>query len=177
MDPRHHHDLNPLEVTEMVLAFARLPKPKNSGLVMNKPLGGMSHAGRLFQARMWRDYAMQWDLPVGTLRRRWNRYSGRLAPSVCDVRGSTSIWRPDYVAHFTEYQPETTMSFLLTDEERSRFVAYLDNVAASNEAVARQMVEIAVPEVLISRQRNEAAACRVVAEMLRSAQIMTVGQR
>ena len=44
-------------------ASDRQPPPRTSGLVMNKPSGGMSHAGRLFQARMWRDYAMRWDTP------------------------------------------------------------------------------------------------------------------
>jgi hypothetical protein len=31
----------------------------------------MSIAGRLFQARMWRLYAMIWDLPVVSLERQW----------------------------------------------------------------------------------------------------------
>lgn len=64
MDPRHRHDLNALEVTEILLRF---PMPVTRGLVVGKPVGGMTHAGRLFQARMWRNYAMQWDLPD----RRW----------------------------------------------------------------------------------------------------------
>ena len=55
----------------MVLRFARLPKPPNKGLVVNKPIGGMSRAGRLFQARMWREYAAQWALPDHDIRRRW----------------------------------------------------------------------------------------------------------
>ena len=68
MDPRHRRDLNALEVTEIVLRF---PMPVTRGLVMNKPAGGMSHAGRLFQARMWREYAMDWDLPDWNIRRGW----------------------------------------------------------------------------------------------------------
>lgn len=68
MDLRHHHDLNPLEITEIVLRF---PMPTTRGLVMNMPARGMTHAARLFQARMWRAYAMEWDLPPSNLRRRW----------------------------------------------------------------------------------------------------------
>lgn len=60
--------MNPLQVTEYLL---RQPKPFSAGLVVNRPARGMSHAARLFQARMWRGYAMEWDLPRYTLRRRW----------------------------------------------------------------------------------------------------------
>ena len=60
--------MNPLEVTEWLL---RQPKPYSSALVLNRPARGMSHAGMLFQARMWRRYAMDWDLPAWNIRRRW----------------------------------------------------------------------------------------------------------
>lgn len=68
MDPRHHRDLSPMEVTEIVLRF---PMPTTKGLVMNKPVGGMTHHSRLFQARMWRAYTMDWDLPEWHIRRGW----------------------------------------------------------------------------------------------------------
>lgn len=65
--------------------------------------------------------------------------------------------------------------FLLTDEERGRFSAYLEQVAWSNEGIVRQMVEIAVPEELIARLRAEAKACRLVSEMLRSTTSFSFG--
>ena len=61
-------DPNPLQVTEMVLRF---PRPFSAGLVVNRPASGMSHAARLFQARMWRGYVRQWDSPEGSLQRGW----------------------------------------------------------------------------------------------------------
>lgn len=62
--------MNPVEVTEWLL---RQPPPFSSGLVVNRPPAGMSHAARLFQARMWRRYAMDWDLPDGYGRGAWVR--------------------------------------------------------------------------------------------------------
>lgn len=50
-------DSDAVRITEMVL---RQPPPYTRGLVVNRPAGGMSHRARLFQAGMWRDYAMTW---------------------------------------------------------------------------------------------------------------------
>lgn len=49
--------MNPLEVTEWLL---RQPAPWSRGLVVNMPAGGVTFHSRLFQARMWREYAMTW---------------------------------------------------------------------------------------------------------------------
>lgn len=49
--------MNPLEVTEWLL---RQPPPTTRGLIVNMPAGGMSFRARLFQASMWRGYAMTW---------------------------------------------------------------------------------------------------------------------
>lgn len=46
-------------------------QPFSAGLVRNRPAGGMTVAGRLFQAAMWRRYAMDLDLPCWNNRRRW----------------------------------------------------------------------------------------------------------
>lgn len=73
-------DANALEITEWLL---RQPPPFTSGLVVNRPIGGMSHAGRLFQARMWRNYAMEWDLPEWDLRRRWVEKIGGASRAEC----------------------------------------------------------------------------------------------
>ena len=70
----------PLEVTEWLF---RQPRPFSAGMVVNRPAGGMSLAGRLFQARMWRRYAMDWDLPLTNLKRRWVESVGRLSRAEC----------------------------------------------------------------------------------------------
>lgn len=44
-------------ITEMLF---RMPPPYTRGLIVNRPAGGMSFHARLFQASMWRDYAMTW---------------------------------------------------------------------------------------------------------------------
>lgn len=49
--------MGPVEVTEWLL---RQPAPVSRGLVVNMPARGMSFHGRLFQAAMWREYAMTW---------------------------------------------------------------------------------------------------------------------
>lgn len=46
-----------LAVTEWLL---RQPAPYTCGLIVNRPARGMSVHARLFQAAMWRDYAMTW---------------------------------------------------------------------------------------------------------------------
>jgi len=69
----------PLEITEWLL---RQPRPFSAGMVVNRP-AHMSHAGRLFQARMWRSYAMDWDLPLENLRRQWVEKIGRTSRAEC----------------------------------------------------------------------------------------------
>lgn len=51
MDPRHARDLSPVDVTEMVIHYHRHGFPKKV----------WTAAGRLFQARMWREYAQMHD--------------------------------------------------------------------------------------------------------------------
>lgn len=63
--------MNALEVTEYLLWFGRNRPSYSSGLVVNRPFRQLSHAGRLFQAKVWRRYAMEHDEPPGSLRRRW----------------------------------------------------------------------------------------------------------
>jgi hypothetical protein len=89
MDPRHARDLNALEVTEILL---RMPKPYSQGLVVNRPAGGMSHAARLFQARMWHRYAMDWDMPADNLRRRWVEHIGRTSREECLRRARVNLY-------------------------------------------------------------------------------------
>lgn len=63
---------------------------------------------------------------------------------------------------------------LLTDAERERFAAYLEREAASNEAMARQMEQIKVPEAVIKRERLKALAARMIAENLRSTESVSI---
>ena len=50
----------PSEAVALTERLLRMTPPVTRGLVVNRPAAGMSHAGRLFQARMWREYAMTW---------------------------------------------------------------------------------------------------------------------
>lgn len=78
MDPRHRRpEPSPLELTEWLL---RQPPPYTRGLIVNRPPAGMSHAARLFQARMWRQIAraIKYDIPTSTgTGRRWHLEIGR----------------------------------------------------------------------------------------------------
>lgn len=82
-------DAGPLEITEWLL---RQPKPFTSGLVMNRPRMQITHAFRLFQARMWRNYAMEWDLPPKTLRRRWMEQIFRTPRAECLRRARVNLY-------------------------------------------------------------------------------------
>jgi len=63
---------------------------------------------------------------------------------------------------------------LLTDEERWRFIRYLEEEAATDEGMAAQMEKIRVPASLPKKLRAEALAAKVVAAKLRSIESMTV---
>lgn len=50
-------DNDPVRITEALL---RQPKPYTRGMIVNRPARGMTFHDRLFQASMWREYAMTW---------------------------------------------------------------------------------------------------------------------
>ena len=50
-------DNEPVRLTERMLSQ---PPPYTRGLIVNRPARSMTFHGRLFQARMWREYAMTW---------------------------------------------------------------------------------------------------------------------
>ena len=50
----------PSEAVALTEQLLRQPKPFTKGLVVNRPARNHSHAGRLFQAAMGREYAMTW---------------------------------------------------------------------------------------------------------------------
>lgn len=79
-------------VTEMLF---RMPPPITRGLVVNRPAGGMSFHGRLFQARMWREYAMaiRYDRYTRTgVGRRWCLEIGRMTYADCLRRSRVSAY-------------------------------------------------------------------------------------
>jgi len=82
-------DANALEITEWLL---RQPKPFSSGLVINRPVGGMSHAGRLFQAASWRRYAADWNLPEWNYRRGWVEKVLQHSKAYCIRRARVNLY-------------------------------------------------------------------------------------
>jgi hypothetical protein len=64
----------------------------------------------------------------------------------------------------------------LTSSERLRFLEYLRQEVASNEAIIRQMEKMGGPvmEALTRRYRAEVAACKVVANKLTNVENVTL---
>lgn len=78
-------------LTEMLL---RMPKPYSRGLIINRPARGMSHASRLFQASMWREYAMTWHgrrTRTG-VDRAWCERIGRMTYADCLRRARVNLY-------------------------------------------------------------------------------------
>ena len=49
----------PTDAVELTECLLRMAPPFSRGLVVNRP-AGMTREGRLFQASIWREYAMTW---------------------------------------------------------------------------------------------------------------------
>lgn len=83
--------MNPLEVTEWLL---RQPPPITRGLVVNMPAHGSSIEHRLFQAAMWREYAMTWrGRPTRNgIDRRWCEEIGRMTYQGCIRRARVNLY-------------------------------------------------------------------------------------
>lgn len=60
---------------------------------------------RLFQARMWREYAMEWDQPKDSLRYRWVEGVLRLSRAEC-IQRARDAWTKPYIAPFTNSHME-----------------------------------------------------------------------
>lgn len=88
--------MNPLEVTEYMLALraAGLLTTYTRGLVVNRPAQQLSFHGRLFQAAMWRSYAMTWHgRPAHSgIDQRWCEQIGRLTYDECLRRSRVNIY-------------------------------------------------------------------------------------
>jgi hypothetical protein len=84
-------DSDAVRITEMVL---RMPPPFTRGLVVNRPAGGMTYRGRLFQAGMWREYAMTWHgrrTRTG-IDQKWCEQVGRLTYAECLRRARINLY-------------------------------------------------------------------------------------
>lgn len=62
----------------------------------------------------------------------------------------------------------------LTDSERERFAAYLEQEAATMDGLIEQMRRINVPEALIKHKQAEAYAQRIMAKALRNTETVNV---
>lgn len=81
-----------VRVTEMLL---RMPPPVTRGLVVNRPAAGMTFHGRMFQAHMWREYAMaiRYDRATRTgVGRRWCIDIGHMSYTDCVRRARVNIY-------------------------------------------------------------------------------------
>lgn len=88
--------MGPLEVTEYMFAMQRsgLLTPYTRGLIVNRPAGGMSFHGRMFQARMWREYAMTWHGRSTTsgIDQRWCEQIGHWTYIECKRRSRINVY-------------------------------------------------------------------------------------
>ena len=81
----------PVRITEMLL---RMPPPTTRGLIVNRPAGGMSFAARMFQAAMWREYAMTWHgrRTKSGIGQQWCEQIGRWTYAECIRRSRVNIY-------------------------------------------------------------------------------------
>lgn len=70
------------------------------------------------------------------------------------------------------------MGLMLTDAERERFASWLENEAASSDALVEQMVKLGTSmsmSDLAKKYRVNGMAQRLVAKLLRSIESQTIG--
>ena len=85
----------PCDAVVVTEALLRQPAPFTRGLIVNRPPRGMSFHGRLFQARMWREYAMaiRYDRPTPSgIGRRWCLEIGRWTYAECVRRSRVNVY-------------------------------------------------------------------------------------
>ncbi len=66
------------------------------------------------------------------------------------------------------------MSILLTDQERDRFVRYLDAEIKSSGSIIEQAEKIKVPKVLMDSYRRDIVAMMIVMDRLKSVEVITL---
>lgn len=64
---------------------------------------------------------------------------------------------------------------LLTDDERRRFAEYLEQDAASGEAILSQLEKLPGMDAIIRKTQAEVAATKIVAKKLRSLHSESIG--
>ncbi len=67
------------------------------------------------------------------------------------------------------------MPLNLSQEERYRFIAWLEQEAEQGDIMAEQLAKISGPDLLAKKYRVESMACRVIAKLLRSIHTETIG--
>lgn len=85
----------PCDAVAVTEALLRMPPPETRGLIVNLPAGGMTLDGRLFQAHMWREYAMaiRYDRVTRTgVGRRWCLEIGRMTYADCVRRARVNLY-------------------------------------------------------------------------------------
>lgn len=65
---------------------------------------------------------------------------------------------------------------LLSKEERTKFIAWLEFTAHTCEGMAKQLVNVSGPacNYLVNRENKKANACRVIADDLKSVEDMVI---
>lgn len=63
---------------------------------------------------------------------------------------------------------------ILSDQERERFAAYLEEDARTNELLIQQLQKVPGTPELSEKLRAESVACRVVAAKLRAVETQTI---
>lgn len=91
--------------------------------------------------------------------------------------GAIAEAKPEAVEALEEFldKGDEAMSRLLTDAERNRFATWLEQEAMQGDAMAKQMEGMNMPKELITRERNEALAAKIIANKLRSTESVSVG--
>jgi hypothetical protein len=85
---------DPLGIIAVTERLLRMPPPVNRGLIVNRPAGGMDLRARLFQAAMWREYAMTWHgrrTRTG-IDQAWCERIGRLTYAECLRRARVNLY-------------------------------------------------------------------------------------
>lgn len=62
----------------------------------------------------------------------------------------------------------------LTQQERDKFITWLDDEAKSIEQISEQMKKLKVPEAVSKKFETEIIACRIVVNKLRSIELVSI---
>lgn len=85
----------PCDAVAVTESLLRMPGPETRGLIVNRPAGVITFDGRLFQAHMWREYAIaiRYDRVTRTgVGRRWCLEIGRMTYADCIRRARVNLY-------------------------------------------------------------------------------------